>query len=44
MKNMGKNWMQKKIGKPHSLIYYNIKFFKKRLVSKPSEKIVIAAF
>ena len=34
----------KKIGRPHIITYYvTIKFCKKRLVSKPSEKIVIEA-
>ena len=33
-----------KIGRPHSIIFITLKFCKKRLVSKPSEKIVIEAF
>ena len=39
---------KKKIGRPHSIIYYNfiiaLTFWKKRFVSKPSEKIVIEVF
>ena len=46
MKNLGNSWMQKKkIGRPHSVIYYNTNFLKEETSErKPSEKIVIEAF
>ena len=44
MKNVGNSWMQKKIGRPYTIIYYSTKILQEETCKQAISKNVFEAF